>query len=272
MDQPANTGRPAPWDRSYAIIIVLITNAIPVYGVMRLHWSVANVLVLFWIENLLVAVFTCLRIAVHRALTRKRGHWRAGQLGAESSDRFGRGMGLLRDYATIAFVFTLAHGVFVVAITFILGHNQPGEPNWQFSFGALRQGMLLLAGVLAAAFLADLPGMRQRPFAWIRLVVQQRMGRVLVLHLAIIFGMAAMGAMNSALGLLFVLIGLKTLWELATTRAPAPMPDKPPAWALRIGERFGKDKGGAEGFAREWKRDAEAARRRAAEDEKTMPA
>jgi len=102
--------------------------------------------------------------------------------------------------------------------------------------------------------------------------VQQRMGRVLVLHLAIIFGMMAMGATNSALGLLFVLIGLKTLWELATTRAPAPMPDQPPAWALRLGERFGKDKGGAEGFAREWKRDAEASRRRAAEDEQTMPA
>ena len=272
MDQPANAGRSAFGDRLYAVFIVLVTNAIPVYGVMRLHWSVANVLVLFWIENLLVAVFTCLRIAVHRALTRKRGHWRSGQLGAESSDAVGRGATLLGDYATIAFVFTFAHGVFVLAITFILGHNLPNEPNWHFSFDALRQGILLLAGVLAAGFLADLPGMRGRPFAWIRLVVQQRMGRVLVLHLAIIFGMMAMGATNSALGLLFVLIGLKTLWELATTRAPAPMPDQPPAWALRLGERFGKDKGGAEGFAREWKRDAEASRRRAAEDERTMPA
>jgi hypothetical protein len=271
MDQ-VQDDRSAIGDRVVAIFVVLVTNAIPVYGVLRLHWSVANVLVLFWIENLLVAAFTCLRIAAHRALTLKRGHWRQGQLGAMSSDAVGRGATLLGDYATIAFVFTLAHGVFVLAITFILGHNQPNEPNWLFSFGALRQGVLLLFGVLAVSFLADLPGMRQRRFAWIRLVVQQRMGRVLVLHLAIIFGMMAMGATNSALGLLFVLIGLKTLWELATTRAPAPMPDRPPAWALRLGERFGKDKGGAEAFVRDWKRDAEVSRRRAAEDEEAMPA
>lgn len=269
MDQPV--GSPTRGEGVQAALVVLVTNAIPIYGVVRLHWSVANVFVLFWIENLLVAAFTCLRIAVHRALTRKRGHWRSGQLAASSSDTVGRGASLLGDYARIAFVFTLAHGVFVLAITAILAHNQAGEPNWHFSWSAFRQGVLLLVGVLATGFLADLPGMRGRPFAWLRFAVQQRMGRVLILHLAIIFGMMAMAATDSALGPLFVLVGLKTAWELATPRAPAPMPDQPPAWALRIGARFGKDKGGAEGFAREWKRDAAASRRRAAEDEETMP-
>ncbi|HEY6941653.1 DUF6498-containing protein [Dokdonella sp.] len=272
MDQRVGIGGPTLVERVQAAVVVLVTNAIPVYGVLRLHWSVANVVVLFWIENLLVAAFTCLRIAVHRALTRKRGHWRSGQLAASSSDAVGRGASLLGDYARIAFVFTLAHGVFVLAIVAILAHDQAGEPDWQFSWTALRHGALLLVGVLGAGFLADLPGMRERPFAWVRFVVQQRMGRVLVLHLAIIFGMMAMSATHSALGLLFVLIGLKTAWELATTRAAAPMTDRPPAWALRLGERFGRDKGGAEGLAREWMRDAEASRRRAAEDEETMPA
>ncbi|HEU4663963.1 MAG TPA: DUF6498-containing protein [Dokdonella sp.] len=271
MDQPIGIGRPTVGERVQAALVVLVTNAIPIYGVVRLHWSVANVFVLFWVENLLVAAFTCLRIAVHRALTHKRGHWRSGQLAASSSDHVGRGASLLGDYARIAFVFTLAHGIFVLAIAFLLAHNRPGEPNWHFSWTALRQGVLLLSGTLAAGFLADLPGMRARPFAWIRLLVQQRMGRVLILHLAIIFGMMAMAATDSALGLLFVLVGLKTAWELATLRAPAPMPDQPPAWALRLGARFGKDKGGAEAFAREWKRDADASRRRAAEDEETMP-
>jgi len=277
MDQPANAGRSAFGDRLYAVFIVLVTNAIPVYGVMQLHWSVANVLVLFWIENLLVAVFTCLRIAVHRALTRKRGHWRAGQLGAESSDEVGRGSSLLSEYATIAFVFTLAHGVFVVAITFILGQNQPGEPNWQFSFGALRQGVLLLAGVLAAGFLADLPGMRQRPFAWIRLVVQQRMGRVLVLHLAIIFGMMGMAWSGSPMAVLYVLIGLKTLADLlgVATRGAPKIEDSdtpPPVWTMKMADKLGKDKGGATGFLKKWEAERDQVRKNAIEDEKPMPA
>ena len=30
----------------------------------------------------------------------------------------------------MAFVFTLAHGIFVVAIVFLIGENQPESANW----------------------------------------------------------------------------------------------------------------------------------------------
>lgn len=265
-----NPSTPGVLGRMAGILVVLVANAIPLLGVFRLGWSATNVLLLYWLENLLVALFTCLRIAVHRQLTHKRGHWRAGQLGSAVNGQPSKS-GLLGEYATVALVFTLAHGIFVAAIALILTDTHPDDPLWRFSATAFRQGALMLVLVLAAGFLADLPGMKSRSFAWIKGQVQQRMGRVLVLHLAIIFGMAAMAATDSPLGLLYVLIALKTLWDLVLTRSvAAPAPDQPPRWLLRFGDQLGKKAGGSAGIAAHWKADIEAARRQAIEDEEVV--
>ena len=96
------------------LLFVLAINAVPLVGVKYYDWSALTVVALYWVENLLVAVFTCARILLHRVLTRKRGHWRTGQLGTKVNDK-PSGLGLLGEYATMAFVFTLAHGIFVGA-------------------------------------------------------------------------------------------------------------------------------------------------------------
>src|SRR5258708_21491936 len=69
------------------LLFVLLVNAIPLYGVKFHGWSALTVVVLYWFENLLIAVFTCARIALHRQLTRKRGHRRKGQLGTQVNDK-----------------------------------------------------------------------------------------------------------------------------------------------------------------------------------------
>ena len=89
---------------------------------------------------------------------------------------------------------------------------------WHFEFASLRQGAVILLATLAIDFCIDLAGLRSRSFAWIKGYTQQRMGRVLILHLAILFGMFAMAATGSPFSVLYVLIGLKTLWDLATSR------------------------------------------------------
>jgi len=256
------------------LLFVLLVNAVPLYGVKYLDWSVGTVLMLYWLENLLIAVFTCARIVLHRALTRKRGHWRTGQLGSKVNGKQS-GQGLLGEYAVIAFVFTLAHGIFVVAIVFLIGENRPDVANWQFSADQFRIGALQMLAVLSADFLADALPMRSRSFAWIKAYVGQRMGRVLVLHLAIIFGMWAMAASDSPLAVLYVLIALKTLWDLAATGASAKtaaLPAEPPGWALKLANATAKGKGGAASMQADWKRSREQMQHAAIEDEQVMPA
>lgn len=256
------------------LLFVLLVNAVPLYGVKYLGWSVGTVLMLYWLENLLIAVFTSARIALHRSLTRKRGHWRTGSLGSQVNGR-PSGQGLLGEYAVMAFVFTLAHGIFVFAIVFLIGQNQADTVNWKFSVDQFRVGALQMLAVLAANFLADAMSMRSRSFAWIKAYVGQRMGRVLILHLAIIFGMWGMAMTESPFAVLYVLIGLKTLFDLAASNASAKadaLPAEPPAWALKLANVAARDKGGAAAMEAEWKRSREQVQRAAIEDEQVMPA
>ena len=269
---PTPPASPHVGARISRLAVVLISNAIPLVGVLHYGWSATNVLVLYWLENLLVAVFTCLRIAAHCRLTRRRGHWRTDQL-ASSPGEIGRKPVMLRDYALIAFVFTLAHGIFVFCIAFLIASKHADSPMWHFEFASLRQGAVILLATLAIDFCIDLAGLRSRSFAWIKGYTQQRMGRVLILHLAILFGMFAMAATGSPFSVLYVLIGLKTLWDLATSRvsvASAQTAATPPRWLLKVGDRMAKDKGGSAALAKQWTVEREAASVRAIEDEQVM--
>ena len=238
------------------LLFVLLTNGVPLYGVKLLGWSATTVLVLFWFENLLTAVFTCIRIAVHRQLTRKRGHWRPGQLGLLVNGKPSRS-GLLGEYATMAFVFTLAHGVFVGMIIVVIG-NEHEEAIWQFSAAQFRQGAGWIALTLALNLVVDLAGIKERSYAELKSYVQVRMGRVLVLHLTIILGMFAMLATKSPFAILYMLIAFKTLWELATTRGGQ-------AKATAVHTAMATPDAQAQG-------ETAAERRMALEDEQVMPA
>jgi hypothetical protein len=254
-----------------AIAIVLLVNAVPLIGVLRYDWSALNVLVLYWFENLLIAVCTCIRIAVHRRLTRKKGYWRANQLGIEVDNKPVK-TGLLGEYAIGAFVFTGAHGIFVGGIALILHQNFSDQPMWQFSLDQVLRGVLAIAAMLGIELVTDLTHIRVRSYAWMRDYVQGRMGRVIVLHLTIIFGMLGMAMTQSPMSILYVLIGLKTLTELgAAAGRNTAAPPSPPAWTMKLADKVGKDKGGAAAFEKKWKADQEKARRDAIEDEEVMP-
>ena len=257
------------------VALALLVNAVPLIGVLRYEWSAINVLVLYWFENVLIGVCTCIRIAVHRRLTRKKGYWRrSNQLGIEVNDKPVQAS-LLGGYAMGFFIFTGAHGVFVGAIALILHENFPDQTLWQVSFDQIVRGVGLIAVFLGGELLADLSTIRYRSYAWMQGYAEGRMGRVIVLHLTIIFGMFAMAMTESPMGILYVLIGLKTLTDVGGVigrTAPPPGPDAPPpAWTLRLADRMGKDKGGAKAFMKKWEADQEQARRNAIEDEEVMP-
>jgi hypothetical protein len=256
------------------VLLALLVNAVPLVGVLYFDWSAINVLVLYWFENLLIAVCTCIRIAVHRRLTRKKGYWRAGQMGIKVNDKTVT-TGLLGEYAIGAFVFTGAHGIFVGVIAMILHQNYPDQAMWQISLPQVGRGALIIAAMLGVELVADLANIRERSFAWMRDYAMARMGRVIILHLTIIGGMFLMAMTKSPMAILYVLIGLKTLSDLGSATgsraAPPGEAAPPPAWTMKLADRIGKDKGGAVAFKKKWQADQDAARRNASEDEEVMP-
>jgi hypothetical protein len=253
-------------------LFVLAVNAVPLYGALVLGWSAITIVVLYWFESVLVIAATIIRILAHRKLTRKSGHWRGGSLGGMQVNGRTVKSSLLSEYATIAIVFTAAHGVFVAVIAFMATANRP-EAQWHFSFSEFRYGAISIALFTLGDLIADLATLKQRSFAWISGYVQRRLGRVFVMHLTIIFGMFAMMAMDTPYALLYVFIGLKLLMDLGGTSGKVeidPVPAKAPPWALKLADRIGKEKGGAKAMAADFERDAENARQRAIEDERPL--
>ena len=253
------------------LLFVLAINAVPLYGVWYKGWSASTVVVLYWFENLMIAFFTCGRIWLHRTLTRKRGHWRGGTLGVQSNGKPVTS-GLLGEYATLAFVFTLAHGIFVAGFVAIAADHGSG-PEWKFSREQFMAGAQWLLIAMTLEFLSDAATMRSRNFAWIKAYVGQRTGRVLVMHFVIILGMGAMMLTESPFAMLYALIGLKTLWDLFASNAsarPEALPEQPPELALKIAAQ-------QKGITREkvianWKQQREDMIRAAQEDEEIVPA
>jgi hypothetical protein len=200
--------------RVRAVLLALLINAVPLVGVLAFDWSALDVLVLYWFENVLIAIGTSIRIAVHKALTRKRGYVAGrNRLGIKVNDKPVTS-GLLTEYMIASFGFTAAHGVFVVGIVFILRQNFPDQPMWRFSFEQAWHGALAIAAMLAVELVVDLSRIRSISFATMTAYARGRMTRVFVMHLTIIVGMFAMAMTHSPMAILYALIAFKTLADL----------------------------------------------------------
>ena len=261
--------------RLLTLILVLATNAVPIYGALRLGWSAPTLLVLFWSENAIGIVFTSLRIWLHRRLTRKRGHWNTkASANVGNSVKAGDRTTLLAAYAVPSALFTGAHAIFVFAIAFAIAGKHPEDPFWRFSSEQLWIGLQWITVVMLLDFGKDLFSLRRHSYAWIKRYSDQRMGRVIVLHLGIIFGMGALAFFESPLAPLCVLMGLKALLDLAWAWGTdaEPVPAEPPAWSLKMADKLGSLAPGmdAEQFRRQWQAEREAERRAAIENEEPL--
>lgn len=248
MTRFRQTGEPTPWrcevhwgpvysppmHALVAILSVLFNNGLVIWGLGWDGWSGPTALAIYWGENAIGTIFIALRIWLHRGLTRKRGHYRNHlglQVSGDGADKIKSitDRSFLAEYLTTSVVFTLAHGVFVLAIFALIFKAAPDDDTMRWALLAI--GLSQLFG-----FLFDLVGLRSRSFAWLKLVAGRSLARVLVVQLAIIFGMAlaALTGHNAAFGIPFA--GLKLLVDLGAALATEkpPQSDEGPRWLMGI--------------------------------------
>ena len=194
------------------LLIALLVNAVPIYGVVELGWSAPTVLVLFWFENLFGSLLHAVRIMLHSRLHPCEGHF----AGSITVNGVTKPSSFLSGFLLIAVVFTLAHGVFVGFITFAMHQNLGGgDPMWRFDVDAFRLGTAGIAAFLLLDLFVDLPGLSKRSFAWLERVTGGRLARVLILHLGIVFGIWLLMAFETPLAILVLIMGLKALLDAA---------------------------------------------------------
>ena len=187
-------------------LVLAFVNMVPVIGVIIWGWSVFEIVALYWAENLIIGALNIPRIFLARA-------------GPEEAKPSLVRKGFLALFFTVHYgIFCLVHGVFVF---FLLGEKAssesffPGFPEvtgevvgtmgWAFTF-------LWLSHLFS--FFWNYIGQREYRTTRAATRLFQPYGRIVILHIAILFGGFAIEMLGAPMILLLILIAGKTALDL----------------------------------------------------------
>lgn len=209
-------------------------NAVPGFGFLSLRWTAGTILALYWIENLFGSLLIAMRIDLHRRLTRKRGHYVNHNTGVtvELDGHKKQVRTILASFLITSIVFTLAEGLFLA----LMLSRLPDQDR--VDFNSLRFGVRLVGAFLAAGFLLDLIGIRDRPYFWIHRISSAMLSRVFVLFFVVFIGMGALVFFDAPRPTIIVFLVLKTFIDFAS-ELPESQSGEAPQWQLAIAGLFG---------------------------------
>jgi hypothetical protein len=230
-------------------------------------WSAGTTLLVYWLETLIGILLVAARIVIHRRARPSKGHWdyRAAQ-GQQTS--FSKRTTYLSAFLVPAVAFSLVHGVFLGVLGFMM-ISKHHSPEARIDLDALCAGMLGVAFFQLADFVFDLFWLRSRPFAWVERLGNLSISRVLVIHLTILGGMAAVMFTGANRNFFGVFIFLKTMLNLSLV-LPQYQPKTPPRWLSSLMDRVPGKKLEDANFAAFWKRTDEQEAERVARNEEEI--
>lgn len=173
-------------------VLLIATNLVPLYGVLAWEWPVFYVMALYWAENIVAGLFTLLRMFAAAPLA-------AIPMGAFFCVHYG--------------MFCAVHGVFVNTLFNTgpgRGADALGLVHTLLTTPALSACVLLLALSHGWSFVAHVLGApAEARVTDLRKIMMRPYGRMVVLHVAILFGGFAVMALDTPVAALMVLIVLK---------------------------------------------------------------
>jgi hypothetical protein len=216
-------------------IALIVANAIPLIGVLFFGWSLWTILVIYWLENGIVGFWNVPKIALARGsmVSLPPGRNVPPAMSALGGTIPGPGrVGMALFFLVHYGLFWLGHGFFVFVLPNFAGAWQgpvpcaqpgellPGFPECVSSpFGQVIWSNVWIAAVAlflshGASFVFNYLGRGE----YLRTSAPQQMfkpyGRVVVLHLTIIFGAFIAAFLSAPIGILLILVVLKTLFDL----------------------------------------------------------
>lgn len=230
MEQLKSLFREDPADFKFTSWVLLVSNFIPLLGVLFWGWSTFAIVVIYWGENVVLGVINLLKMLF---CSPDRATLEAELKKADASTQEMREQLKFMNSATglrhaaklfimpfFAFhygMFCFVHGVFVFVL---LGNQQNMEfPSIGAMFKSLEQNGLIWA--VAALALSHLVSFAVN-YIWrgeyrrctLTTLMMQPYGRIVVLHLAILLGAFATIALGSPIFILLILIVGKTVLDL----------------------------------------------------------
>ncbi len=180
-------------------MLLVLANFVPLFGAMFWGWSVFEIVMLYWMENLIIGGFSFLRILTVRPPDSIRG-------------QFFRNLPTGIFFAVHYGGFCLVHGVFVLSLLGGEGKSDPeATPDAHSGF---LWALLALVVSHGFSFVRNylLSGAYRETLAHIQMFAPYP--RIVVLHLVIIFGAFAIQKFGSPLWMLALLVVGKTVLDL----------------------------------------------------------
>lgn len=181
------------------MLALILANCIPLAGVLWWGWETSDIMLLFWSENIIIGVMNVLRMTLWGVI-RKQLH-AALPLAAFFTVHYG--------------IFTAVHGVFVVSF-FADGKSAGAEHTlqaWLHTDGTF----LAILGLTVSHFfslISNFLGKGEVHRVELNSLMGAPYGRIVVLHLTIIFGAFLILKFHEALWALVLLVALKTAVDL----------------------------------------------------------
>ena len=187
-----------------SVIILILANLPPLYGVIFLGWKAYAILLVFWLENVIIGIFNILKMLVVPTQGLAQG----------VSKVF-----LIPFFCVHYGMFTFVHGVFVIVLFGGIFNQEPGNLSvsgvWQTIQG-LQVGWSVIVLFLshAISFGVNFIGKGEYKTSKLGDLMSQPYGRVVVLHLTILIGGFLVMAVGAPVVGLILLLVLKTAIDI----------------------------------------------------------
>ncbi len=180
-------------------VVLVLANLVPLGGVLFLDWRVFDVLLLYWAENVVIGAINVLRMGVSGG----REKWF-----------------MLPFFAVHYGLFCFGH---LMAIMGIFDPSGGSETTWHLFFGMTPGEALkspLWIGIVAIAishlfsFFGNFIGAEEYRRTSAKELMSRPYGRIVVLHVTVLFGAALIQWLGSPVTMLIVLIAAKIVLDL----------------------------------------------------------
>lgn len=198
-----------------AVIALIVANVVPLLGVLFLGWNVWNILVIYWLENGIVGAFNVLKMAkADGSDVVDQGSMRLLVNGRPAS-------GAMKTFLIPFFVvhygvFWFVHGVFVLALPLFASIGGGSlTPSGGPTFGPILFAVVGLAISHGLSYwLNFVRGGEYRRTTAANLMFAPY-GRLVALHLTIIFGAMATIVTGAPAAAVAILVAIKIVIDLA---------------------------------------------------------
>ena len=228
--------------------LLVAFNLVPLAGVLFWGWNVATILVLYWVENGIVGALNIPKILL--ASGPSEPPTRTLDVRGVGPVVVSRGAGMTSKIGLVPFfvvhygIFWFVHGVFVFTLPMFaslradafdpiaaeVGPINSGPGALGPNLTAVSWGAVGLAISRIASFLIDFVGRREYLSVSAARQTFAPYGRLVILHLTILFGAFVSLMIGSPIGAIVVLVALKTIVDLRFhLREHAPLATPPQA-------------------------------------------